>query len=108
MSDPFEDPQWHDYAERVKRELVPKMRDSSIAVSMCTDSEPDPKLAIETGYMILLDKPIITVVTPGATVPRKLAMVSDVIVEADLDRPEETARKIREAVLSLDLGPEGD
>ena len=48
----------------------------------------DPKMALETGYMIMLDKPIITVVTPGSPVPNKLAMVSDEIVEGDIGDPD--------------------
>lgn len=107
MRDPFEDPEWLAYAERVKRELIPKIKESAVTMSMVTGSDPDPKMAMETGYMVLLDKPIITVVTPGVKVPNKLAMISDVIVEADLDRPEEAARRIQEAIATLDLPDDG-
>lgn len=97
MSDPFDDPAWKRYAKRVQKELVPMMKDSRVTMALATGSEPDPKMAIEIGYMILLDKPIITVVTPGAKVSNKLAMISDAIVEADLDDPN-AAGRIAEAI----------
>jgi hypothetical protein len=101
--DPFKDPQWLSYADHVRNELIPKIRESAVTMSMVTGSEPDPKMAMETGYMILLDKPIITVVTPGASVPAKLALVSDAIVRADLDKPEQAAQAIQAAISGLDL-----
>lgn len=110
-SDPFQDPQWLAYAERARRELIPMIKGSAVTMAMVSGSDPEPRQAMETGYMILLDKPIITVVTPGAKVPNKLAMVSDAIVEADFDKPEEMARRIRDAIAGLDLEtqtPEGD
>jgi hypothetical protein len=101
--DPFKDPQWLSYTDHVRTELIPKIRQSAVAMSVVSGSEPDPKMAMETGYMILLDKPIITVVTAGATVPAKLALVSDAIVRADLDKPEQAAQAIQAAISGLNL-----
>ena len=95
--DPFEDPRWLAYADRVRRELAPKVRESAVAVSVFT-GEIDPKLAIETGYMVLMDKPIIVSVTPGAKVPRKLAMVADEIVEANPNNPSEAVGRLNAAI----------
>ena len=67
--DPFDSPEWQEYAQHVREELLPKIEESAIGVSLYNGAL-DPKLAIETGYLILLDKPIIAVVTPGAKVPR--------------------------------------
>lgn len=87
-SDPFDDPVWRDYAKHAREELAPMIKDSAITVSVYTGSgDPSPKMAIELGYMILLDKPIIAVVTPGCRVPGKLAVVADEIVELALDDP---------------------
>jgi nucleoside 2-deoxyribosyltransferase len=99
--DPYEGQEWLDYADHVRKTLIPMIRESPVTMSLMTGSDFDPKVAMETGYMILMDKPIITVVTPGVKVPRKLAMVSDEIVEADLDKPEEAAKQINEAMLRI-------
>lgn len=82
-SDPFDDPVWLEYAQHAREELAPMMKDSAITLSIFS-GEIDPKMAIEMGYMILLDKPIIAVVTPGVKVPGKLAIVADEIVELSL------------------------
>lgn len=86
-SDPFDDPAWQRYAKQAREKLAPMIKDSAITVSVYSGGDPDPRMAIELGYMILLDKPIIAVVTPGAEVPGKLAIVADEIVELALDDP---------------------
>jgi len=86
VDDPFEDPEWLEYAEHVKKTLIPMINDSAVAVSLVSD-KLDPKLAIETGYMILMDKPIILAVVPGSKIPAKLALVADEIVEMDMSDP---------------------
>lgn len=95
--DPFNDPEWLAYAEDVKARLVPMVKDSALTMALYSGGDPDPKQAIEFGYMVLLDKPIILTVTPGAKVPDKVARVADEIVEADFDDAEGTAVRIREA-----------
>lgn len=89
--DPFDSPEWRKYARSAREELVPKLEESAVTVSLYNGTL-DPKLAIETGYMVLMDKPIIAVVTPGAKVPRKLALVADEIVELSIDDPSFQAR----------------
>ncbi len=84
--DPFEDPEWLDFARQARENLVPMIDKSAVAVSIVSD-KLDPKLAIETGYMVLMDKPIILAVTPGSKIPSKLALVADEIVEVDLSDP---------------------
>lgn len=95
--DPFQDPAWLEYAEDVKKRLVPMVKGSPLTMALYSGGDPDPKQAIEFGYMILLNKPIILTVTPGATVPDKVARVADEIVEADFDDPEGTSKRIQEA-----------
>lgn len=85
-SDPFDDPAWQRYAKHARDELAPMIKDSAITMSVFS-GKIDPKMAIELGYMVLLDKPIIAVVTPGAEVPGKLAIVADEIVELAIDDP---------------------
>lgn len=87
MTDPFDNPEWRAYVERVRTELIPKLDQSAASVSLVPSGETDVKFAVELGLSIMLDKPIVAVVTPGTRVPAKLAAVADCIVEGDLDDP---------------------
>lgn len=82
--DPFDSQEFLDYADRVRRELIPKLEDSSVVVSLVPDGEGDVKFAVELGFSVMMDKPIIAVVAPGSTPSTKLIKVADVILEADL------------------------
>ena len=87
MSDnPFESPEWLQLAAAARESLEPIVRDSAVAISLYSGSV-DPKLALELGYMVLLDKPIIAVVSPGAKAPAKLIAVADEILELAPDDP---------------------
>jgi hypothetical protein len=58
------------------------------------------KFALELGFSIMLDKPIIAVVGHGAKVPAKLVQVADSIIEMDPDEglTQDTYQRISEAV----------
>ena len=85
--DPWQDPGWLEYAMHARDELVPMIEGSAITLALL-GGKVDPKQACELGYMIMLDKPIIAVVMPGAKVPDKLVRVADEIVEgADMNDP---------------------
>lgn len=88
--DPFQDPQWLEYADHIRKELIPMIQDSAITMSLVPGDGQvcDPKFAVELGYMIMLDKPIIAIVNPGAKVPPKLTLVADEIVEGDINDPD--------------------
>lgn len=105
-SDPFDDPVWKAYAKQAREKLAPMIEDSAITVSVYSGAEVDPKMAIETGYMVLLDKPIIAVVTPGCKVPGKLALVADEIVEMALDDP--TFPKRLQAAMARVMAKQGN
>jgi nucleoside 2-deoxyribosyltransferase len=95
--DPFDDPEWLAYADHVRESLIPMVKNSALSVAMFGTGDPDPKQAIEIGYMVLLDKPIIVTVMPGAKVPNKLARVADEIVEA-ADDPATTSMRLKAAI----------
>ena len=80
QDDPFTGEDWIEFADDVLDRMVPMMRDSAVVVSVVTN-RPDVKFAVELGFSILLDKPIIIVVEPGSKVPSKLVAVADAIVE---------------------------
>lgn len=81
MSDYENDPEFIEWAKRVKRELVPKLADSACTISLVPEGEPDVKFAVELGLSIMMDKPLILVVRPGTKVPDKLALIAADIVE---------------------------
>lgn len=85
--DPFTGKEWLEYADRAISELVPKIRDSAVTVSLVPKGQTDVKFAVELGFSIMLDKPIIAVVLPGTKVPSKMVAVADEIVEGDFDDP---------------------
>lgn len=86
--DPWQDPAWLHYAKHAQEEMLPMLKGSEITIAM-VNSEVDPKMACELGYMIMLDKPILVIVSAGMKVPDKLIRVADEIVEgADMNDPE--------------------
>jgi nucleoside 2-deoxyribosyltransferase len=86
--DPFSGPEWERYRKHVEDELVPMVRDSAVTISLVPGGKPDVKFAVELGFMIMLDKPIIAVVGRNAKVPLKLAKVADEIVEGEISDPD--------------------
>jgi hypothetical protein len=98
--DPWQDPGYLEYAKRCIDDLLPKVQQSGICMSLVPKGPADVKYAVELGFMIMLDKPIISVVFPGAKVPEKLARVSDEIVEGDINDPNFGAR-ISEAIIRV-------
>jgi hypothetical protein len=67
-------------------------------VALVSGGEPDAKQAVEIGFMMLLDKPLIIAVTPGSVVPEKLARAADAIVEVDLLDPAAGQQAIQRAI----------
>lgn len=68
-----------DWERHAREELSPKVRDANVVVSLVTD-EPDPKICLETGYAIWLNKPIIAVVRPGTTAPPGILRIAHSVI----------------------------
>lgn len=90
-----ENPEFKEWAERVKAHMLPALSESALNVSLVPTGDADVKFAVELGFSIMMDKPIIAIVQPGTKVPAKLALVADRIVEADI--PADMA-KVQEAI----------
>jgi hypothetical protein len=95
--DPFDSLEFQDYARHVRDELIPRLDQSALSISLVPEGVGDVKFAVELGLSIMMDKPIIAVVTPGVQVPQKLALVADEIIEGGLDDPTTLAR-LNEAI----------
>jgi hypothetical protein len=90
-----QDPGFQEYAQHVRDELIPMIKDSAVALSLVPpDGVPDVKFAVELGYMIMLDKPIISILRPGAEPSAKLCAVTDEFVEGEMDQPDFQQRLI--------------
>lgn len=83
--DPFDSLEFQDYARHVRDELIPRLDQSALSISLVPEGIGDVKFAVELGLSIMMGKPIIAVVTPGVQVPQKLALVADEIIEGGLD-----------------------
>ncbi len=96
----LEDPEARAWAQRVVDELVPKLTDSALSLSILPEEAglDDVKFAVELGLSIMLDKPIIIAVVPGRRVPAKLARVADEIVEYDDTDTAGTAQRLGAAI----------
>lgn len=107
MSDdptPEDEDAYRAWRQRVLDEVLPMVEESTVAVALIPRTEADIKMAVELGMMVLLDKPIIAVVSPGVKVPAKLVAVADRIVEGSTDEPDVLAARVREALESLHDG----
>lgn len=93
--DVLNEPSFRRFAEKWMRETAPLIRQSaySIVVAPGESSLRDVKLAIEIGYSIMMDKPLIVMVPKGRRhhAP-KLMRIADKVIEADLSDPEDSAR----------------
>jgi len=89
-SEPFQwpdgDPSFERWKQHCIKTLIPKIEGSNIFVSLTPANafKTDVKFAVELGFAIMYNKPIIAVIPPGTQVPDKLVRVADRIVELDL------------------------
>ena len=91
------DPEFQAWAKRAQDELVPKLVDSALTVSIVPDGDADIKFAVELGLSIMLGKPIILAVPAGTKVPDKLVQIADEIVELDFEKPQASATALGKA-----------
>lgn len=64
--------QWDEFVARTRSELVGKIADSAMVMSL-VPGQPDVKFAVELGFSIMLGKQIIAVTTGGGAGPPEAA-----------------------------------
>jgi nucleoside 2-deoxyribosyltransferase len=96
----WKDPEAQAYLADAQRNLLPKVHKARVTLALWSGSV-DAKNALELGFMVALDKPIILLVTPGTKVPRKLALVADEIVECDDPRDPTVQERLAAAMKRL-------
>jgi hypothetical protein len=105
MEEPMEgfDPDaWADLVRSYREDLVDKMTDSALVLSIVPTGEPDLKLVIETGLAVLLDKPIVLVLQPGAEPSENMRRLARGTV-FDIDT-EEGQRQLRAVLGKFSFG----
>lgn len=79
--DPWDHPSTQAWIKHVLSDLGPKIENSACTVSIVPTTGTDVKFAVELGFSIMYDKPIILAVFPGSQIPDHLRRVADEIVE---------------------------
>lgn len=79
---------WDEFVDDFRRNAVENIAGSDAFISLVPHGEWDVKFAVELGAAIMMDKPILAVVQTGAAVPEKLRLVSEEVVEVDIDTTE--------------------
>jgi hypothetical protein len=97
---------WDRFVDNVRKDALHKIAESAFVVSLVPDGEPDIKFAVELGLSIMLDKPLLFVVSPGTRIPDALRRVADEIVVADVDL-EEGRQAIAAAMERIDRDTPG-
>ena len=85
------------YEDHFMKNVLPNLEQSSVSACFF-DGKIDPKIAIEVGASVLLDKPMIAMVQAGTSVPEKMVRVFDEIVEVDATDHEGTSVRLMEAI----------
>lgn len=91
---------WDEFVDHFRRDALYKMTESAFVASIVPDKGFDVKFAAELGAAIMLNKPILAIVMPGAEISDKLRQVTDHVVEADLD-VEEGRKKVAAAISTM-------
>lgn len=87
------------YLDRFKEEALPMIEGSVISLVIAPE-RPDPKVCLELGATLLLDKPLILVITRGHTVPANLRRCAAAVVEGEIDEPDFQER-LQQAISSV-------
>jgi hypothetical protein len=80
MRDVWEDPEAQAWREAMNNGLRPMIADSVVTMMISPGDEPDAKIAVELGFSILFDKPILVLAPPDRGVPDKLRSIADAVI----------------------------
>ena len=81
---------WKRYVANFRRNSLQELAQSAVCLSLYSGdgSDFDVKQATELGAILLLDRPMILLLAPGARVPTRLAKAADFVIEEwDIDNP---------------------
>jgi len=96
--DVYDSDEWNAFVKNFREDALGKMVESAFVMHLIPDKEKfDVKFAVELGASIMLDKPMMAVVMPGAEVPPRMRALCDEIIELDIDT-EEGRQELQEAI----------
>ena len=84
-----------EWAQHVISDLIPKIASSALCLHLVPTGPTDVKFAVELGFSVMLDKPMIGLIAPGSKVPEKLARVVDRFVEFDTENMESSQQRLQ-------------
>lgn len=90
--DVWDNPIGKEWRERMNRDLRPMIEDSAISITIAPGDKPDAKVAVELGFTILLDKPILILAPRGRHVPERLRRVADAVIFGEPSEPKVRAQ----------------
>ena len=96
--DPWDDPAAKAWARHVIDDMVPKLKNSAVSISIVPDAGGDVKFWVELGAAIMLEKPIIAVSFGGRYIPPRLRQIADEIVYLDEGATSDGAEAVAEAI----------
>jgi hypothetical protein len=96
-------PDWQEWSGKILAESVPQMERSRASMILYSGTH-EPKQAIEIGFAILMNKPIVLVHMPGVEPPWKLKKIANYVIECDNTTEEgkaEFSRKFQRIMRSI-------
>lgn len=99
-----EDRAWADYSNRFRREVLPKLLDSAVFMSIGSEVGTfDVRQATEIGAALLMGKPILIVIPRGRTIGAQLRRAADEIVDDWAPGEPESEERMLAAMRRLNL-----
>lgn len=88
------------WLNRAEREVLPMVKRSAATISI-NPEHPDAKIAVELGFTLLLDKPLVIVSFSGRNIPEHLRKAADLVIVTEDPSDPEVGRQIHEFLDSL-------
>lgn len=82
----WNDPDIQGWLRAVESDLLPKMESSAFALAI-SDGRVSADMAVQIGAAVLLDKPLVLLALPGASIPAPLQRVAAAIVRGSMTDP---------------------
>ena len=99
-----EDRAWADYSDRFRREVLPKLLNSAVFVSIGSEVGTfDVRQATELGAALLMGKPILLVIPRGRNISPQLRRAADEIIDDWAPGETESEERMMAAMRRLNL-----
>jgi hypothetical protein len=99
-----QDRAWRDYSNRFRREVLPKLLESAIFMSIGSEvGNFDVQQATELGAALLMGKPILIVIPRGRTIGAQLRRAADEIIDDWVAGTPESEERMLAAMRRLNL-----